>query len=192
MPSRARSCSCSDNLKIVAPFEISGPHEIDEASLDPGDCGHDRLARTNLAGIALAFERGRAFERLFDRIDLERQRADRRPVQARKVVRQTLVLAVDDQIDIALRVEVDILRAMSAGAAEAQAFDRLASAPSRGTRSPRTPRIRRPRLQAEAAGARCRRAAPARALPQALLRPRAAIVCRPQPSLSRRRRGTDR
>jgi hypothetical protein len=34
------------------------------------------------------------------------------------------VFAVDDQIDVALRIEIDVLRAMSAGAAEAQAFDR--------------------------------------------------------------------
>ena len=44
-------------------------------------------------------------------------------MQQRKRVGEALAFAVDDQVDPALRVEIDVLRPMPAGAAEAEALD---------------------------------------------------------------------
>ena len=47
-----------DGSKSSRHFGSSGADEIDEAALDPGDRGQRRLARSDLADIALALERG--------------------------------------------------------------------------------------------------------------------------------------
>src|SRR5271154_3092672 len=112
-----------DEREIVAPREIAGADEVDETAFDARDRGHRRFAGSDLANVALALERARPLERLIDRVDPERNRAHRGSVQQRKRVGEALAFAVDDEVGFALRIEIDVLRAVAAGAAETEALD---------------------------------------------------------------------
>lgn len=112
-----------DRDKIVAPDRCARADEIDKTCLDAGDRGHSCFARSDFADITLALERARPLERLVDRIDTKRERADRRSVQQRKRVGEALAFTVDNKVDFALRVQIDILRPVSASATEAKALD---------------------------------------------------------------------
>ena len=109
--------------EIVAPRGIARADEVDETALDPGDRRHGRFAGSDLAGVALALQRARPLERLVDRIDAERDRAHRGPMQQRERVGEALALAVDDEVDLALRIEIDVLRAVPPSALESEALE---------------------------------------------------------------------
>src|SRR5271157_3737540 len=97
-------CESLNGFEIIAPFEVARPDEVDEAAFNAGDGRQRRLARPDLADIALTLERAGALERLIDRVDAQRQRADRRAVQQREGMRKALALAIDDEVDFALRI----------------------------------------------------------------------------------------
>src|SRR5271157_1113533 len=102
-----------NGFEVGAPFKVAGPDEVDEAAFDARDGGQRRLARPDLADVALALESARALQRPLDGVDAQRQRADRGAVQQRKGMGETLALAIDDEVDLALRKEIDVLRAVA-------------------------------------------------------------------------------
>ena len=59
-------------------------------------------------------------------LDPQRQGRHRQPVQELEGVREALVLEVEDEVDAALPVQLDVLGAVAMGAAEAQGAQHLA------------------------------------------------------------------
>ncbi len=65
---------------------------------------------------------GRAVERADAVVGVERERTDRRPVVGEMRAGERVRLRVEHEVDVALLVERDVLGAVPAGAAEAEAF----------------------------------------------------------------------
>ena len=86
--------------------------EIDQAAADPLDRRDVQLHRADLAVHRLGAEPDRPVIGRRGVLDAERDRADRRPVQPRKGLREALRFGVQDEIDVALLIERDVFRAV--------------------------------------------------------------------------------
>ena len=87
--------------------------EVDQAAADPLDGRDIELHRPDLAVHRLGAEPDRALVGLGGVGDAKRHRADRRAMQPGKGLGKAFRLGIEDEIDLALFVEGDVLRAVS-------------------------------------------------------------------------------
>ena len=97
--------------------------QIQRRAADAFDRRQVQFHRTGGHLHRLRAEIERSFESLMRVLDAKRHRAGRRAVLGRKVIRRTLRLAVDDEIDVTLAVQRDVLRAMIGDFGEPERFE---------------------------------------------------------------------
>src|SRR5260221_1663248 len=121
--------SCIRIAGALDPVEIDVPklaelglriYEIKQAPAQPAHGRDVELARPYRLPERLVEELHRAIESGRGIVDAQRHRADRRPVRDVERVRKPLLLAVDDDVDVALAPAGDRLRLVDAGRGEAE------------------------------------------------------------------------
>src|SRR5450432_3130337 len=112
-----------DEIHIVNRALAVAVHEVDQTAADALDGWNVELHRSRRRGTCLCSEREGARIRIARVGDSKGHGAGARAMGAGKLLRKTVVLRVDDEVDVALIVQGHVLRTMPRNRPQAHAFE---------------------------------------------------------------------
>ena len=115
----------ADGARLRAVLAAPAVDEVDQRIADALDRRDVQLHRAGLVVEAPCAEFQRVLVRLRGILHAERDRADRRAVQAREALRERIGFGVDDEVDVALAVHRHVLVAVARDRGETHPFEQL-------------------------------------------------------------------
>ena len=126
-PARSSGCGVTGlEVHVVDGTLAVAVDEIDERTADADDGRDVELHGPDAAAMRLGAERNGALEGRGRVVHAERHGAHRRPVRLRELLAEGIRLGVDDEVDVALRMQRHVLGAVAGDHREPQALEQAA------------------------------------------------------------------